>query len=114
VLWCLASRDLFAPALARAGLHPDRVFYAETWRHAEVLPVREEGVRFPGLAGVVGEIGRLSLSARAGFSLRRKGWALAGLSGARRRPLSPPRHSSSLLGTREPRSTPAGGPPRGR
>ena len=30
VLWCLASRDLFAPALARAGLHPDRVTYAKT------------------------------------------------------------------------------------
>jgi protein ImuA len=63
VLWCLASRDLFAPALARAGLHPDRVIYAETWRDAGVLPVMEEGARFPGLAGVVGEIGRLSLTA---------------------------------------------------
>ena len=53
-----APRDLFAPALARAGLHPDRVICAETWRDAEVLPVMEEGVRCPGLAGVVGEIGR--------------------------------------------------------
>jgi hypothetical protein len=25
VIWCLHSRDLFAPALARVGLHPDRV-----------------------------------------------------------------------------------------
>src|SRR4051812_6813776 len=24
VLWCLRGRDLFAPALAGAGLHPDR------------------------------------------------------------------------------------------
>jgi protein ImuA len=63
VLWCLRSRDLFAPALARAGLHPDRVIYAETWRDAEILPAMEEGVRCPGLAGVVGEIGRLSLTA---------------------------------------------------
>src|SRR5829696_2619145 len=63
VLWCLASRDLFAPALACAGLHPDRVIYAETWRDAEVLPVMEEGVRCPGLAGVVGEIDHLSLTA---------------------------------------------------
>src|SRR2546423_9392402 len=30
VLWCLHSRDLFAPALARVGLHPDRVIYCET------------------------------------------------------------------------------------
>jgi len=27
VLWSLRSRDLFAPALARIGLHPDRVIY---------------------------------------------------------------------------------------
>jgi protein ImuA len=26
-LWCLRGRDLFAPALARIGLHPDRVIY---------------------------------------------------------------------------------------
>lgn len=25
VLWCVSQRDLFAPALAQAGLHPDRV-----------------------------------------------------------------------------------------
>src|SRR3712207_8255067 len=29
VLWCLKRRDLFAPALGAAGLHPDRVIYAE-------------------------------------------------------------------------------------
>jgi protein ImuA len=63
VLWCLASRDLFAPAPARAGLHPDWEIYAETWWGSEVLPVMEEGVRCPRLAGVVGEIGRLSLTA---------------------------------------------------
>jgi protein ImuA len=63
VLWCLRGRDLFAPALARVGLHPDRVIYAETWKDAEVLPVMEEGLRHRGLAGVVGEIGRLPLTA---------------------------------------------------
>ena len=29
VLWCLRTRDLFTPALAGAGLHPDRVIFAE-------------------------------------------------------------------------------------
>ena len=29
ILWCLRARDLFAPALAGTGLHPDRVVYAE-------------------------------------------------------------------------------------
>jgi hypothetical protein len=55
-----APRDLFALALARAGLHPDWVIYADTWRDADVLPVMEEGVRCPGLPGVVGELGCLS------------------------------------------------------
>lgn len=62
VLWCLASRDLFAPALAGVGLHPDRVVYAETWRAPAVLAALEEGLRHPGLAGVVGEVARLGLT----------------------------------------------------
>jgi hypothetical protein len=37
VLWCLRGRDLFAPALARIGLHPDRVIYCETWKDRDVL-----------------------------------------------------------------------------
>jgi len=62
VLWCLASRDLFAPGLAAVGLHPDRVLYAETRREAEVLPTMEEGLRHRGLAAVVGEVARLGLT----------------------------------------------------
>lgn len=63
VLWCLRGRDLFAPALARIGLHPDRVIYCETWKDRDVLPAMEEGLRCAGLAGVVGEVTRLSLTA---------------------------------------------------
>jgi protein ImuA len=63
VLWCLRTRDLFAPALARVGLHPDRVIYCETWKDREVLPAMEEGLRCAGLAGVIGEVTRLSLTA---------------------------------------------------
>jgi protein ImuA len=62
VLWCLHSRDLFAPALARVGLHPDRVIYCETWKDAEVLPAMEDGLRHGGLAGVVGELVKLPLT----------------------------------------------------
>ncbi|HEX2724885.1 MAG TPA: damage-inducible mutagenesis protein [Beijerinckiaceae bacterium] len=61
VLWCLSSRDLFAPGLAAAGLHPDRVIYAETGKDADVLPVMEEGLRHRGLAAVVGEVARTGL-----------------------------------------------------
>ena len=81
VLWVLDRRDLFAPALAGAGLHPDRVVFAEAGR--SVLLVMEEALRHPGLAGVVGETGPLKLTASRrlqlaaessgvpGFALRR-------------------------------------------
>ncbi len=62
VLWCLHSRDLFAPALACVGLHPDRIIFCETWKDAEILPAMEEGLRMRGLAGVVGELNRISLT----------------------------------------------------
>jgi protein ImuA len=60
VLWVLERRDLFAPALAAVGLNPDRVIFAEA-RNA-VLLVMEEGLSHRGLAGVVGEVGKLSLT----------------------------------------------------
>jgi protein ImuA len=63
VLWCVRGRDLFAPALARAGLPTERVMYCETWKDGEVLPAMEEGLRCAGLAAVVGEVSRLSLTA---------------------------------------------------
>jgi protein ImuA len=82
VLWALDRRDLFAPALAGAGLHPDRVVFAEAGR--AVLLVMEEALRHAGLAGVVAEVtGRLGLTASRrlqlaaeasgvpGFALRR-------------------------------------------
>ncbi len=62
VLWAMEWPDLFAPGLAGAGLHPDRVVFAAAGK--EVLATMEEGLRHPGLAAVVGEIaGRLSLVA---------------------------------------------------
>ena len=63
VLWCLRARDLFAPALAGVGLHPDRVLYAETGDE-KIMPVcLEEGLRCTGLAGVIGEVSRLAMTA---------------------------------------------------
>ncbi|MBI1685186.1 damage-inducible protein [Caulobacter hibisci] len=63
VLWCLRQRDLFAPSLAQVGLRPDRVIFAEAGDEAGVLASMEEGLRWPGLAGVVGEVGKLSMTA---------------------------------------------------
>jgi protein ImuA len=62
VLWVQGQPDLFAPGLAGAGLHPDRLIFAEAGK--AVLPAMEEGLRHRGLAAVVGELtGRLSLVA---------------------------------------------------
>ena len=64
VLWVLERPDLFAPALATAGLHPDRVIYAEAGKPTAVLLSVEESLRHDGLAGVVGELsGHLTLTA---------------------------------------------------
>jgi protein ImuA len=62
VLWALPRNDLFAPALAGVGLHPDRLILAAAGK--QVLSVMEEGLRHRGLAGVVGELeGPLTLTA---------------------------------------------------
>jgi protein ImuA len=63
VLWCVKSRDLFAPALAQVGLHPNRVVYAEAGDEKTILLVCEEGLRHAGLAGVVAEVSRLPMVA---------------------------------------------------
>jgi protein ImuA len=49
--------------LAGAGLHPDRILYAEAFREGDVLPTMEEGLREKSLAAVVGEVTRLGLTA---------------------------------------------------
>jgi len=82
VLWIAARRDLYPPALARAGLDPARLVLVEA--RSGALRVMEESLRHPGLAGVVceheGRLGltasrRLQLAAEAagvlGFVLRR-------------------------------------------
>ena len=63
VMWCLRWRDLFAPALHLAGLHPDRVIYVEAGSDTNVLLAMEECLRHQGLAGVVGEVTKYSTTA---------------------------------------------------
>lgn len=63
VLWCLTRQDLFAPALAQAGLVPDRVIYVEAGDETSVLICFEEGLRHGGLGTVVAEVARLSMTA---------------------------------------------------
>jgi protein ImuA len=63
VLWAVARLDLFAPALAQAGLTPDRLLFAQCRDDAEVLAVMEEGVRHGSLAAVLGEAKRADMPA---------------------------------------------------
>jgi protein ImuA len=62
VLWCITRPDLFAPALAQAGLTPDRVIYVEAGDEKTVLVCFEEGLRHGGLGAVVAEVARLSMT----------------------------------------------------
>lgn len=63
VFWVMRWRDLFAPSLALAGLHPDRVVFVEAGSDVNVLIAMEECLRHPGLGGVVGEVARMTLTA---------------------------------------------------
>ncbi|APG87166.1 ImuA family protein [Sinorhizobium americanum] len=63
ILWCMTRPDLFFPALAQAGLNPDRVVFAEADREEDVLATMEEGLGFGGLGAVVGEVVRLPMTA---------------------------------------------------
>lgn len=73
VFWCMRWRDLFAPALHLAGLHPDRVVHVEAGSDANVLLAMEECLRHAGLAGVVGEIGKYSTTASKRLQLAAEG-----------------------------------------
>lgn len=73
VLWCVTRRDLFAPAIAQAGLHPNRVIYAEVGDEKTVLACCEEGLRHGGLGGVVGEVARLSMASSRRLQLAAEG-----------------------------------------
>ena len=59
VLWCLPRPDLYGPGLAAHGLDPGRLVLVRAPRDDEILWAMEEGLRAPGIAAVVGEIGVL-------------------------------------------------------
>jgi protein ImuA len=60
VLWCLPRPDLYGPGLAAHGLDPARIVLVRVPRDAEILWAMEEGLRAPGIAAVVGEVGTLA------------------------------------------------------
>src|SRR5215469_11717348 len=83
VLWCVTRQDLFAPALALAGLAPDRVIYVEAEDEKAVLACFEEGLRYGGshrgLGAVVAEIARLSITASRRLQLAAEGSGAIGM-----------------------------------
>ena len=73
VLWCIARPDLFAPALAQAGLTSDRVIYLNGGDENTALACFEEGLRHGGLGGVVAEVARLPMTASRRLQLAAEG-----------------------------------------
>jgi hypothetical protein len=63
VLWCLKRPDLHGPGLSAHGFDPARLVIVAAPRDEEILWAIEEGLRIPGLAAVVGEVGRLPMVA---------------------------------------------------
>src|SRR6202048_1917870 len=63
VLWCLPRPDLYGSGLAAHGLDPGRLVLVRAPRDAEILWAMEEGLRAPGIAAVVGEIGSFPMVA---------------------------------------------------
>jgi protein ImuA len=126
VLWCLPRPDLYGPGLAAHGLDPGHLVLVRAPRADEILWAMEEGLRAPGIAAVVGEVGalpavasrRLQLAAeRSGitaFLLRR--WRDGGQA-ARERALpnaAVTRWRIAALPSQPPRGEPGVGRPRWR
>jgi protein ImuA len=79
VLWCVARQDLFAPALAQAGLVPERVIYVEAGDEPSLLACFEEGLRHRGLGTVVAEVARLPMTASRRLQLAAESAGVIGL-----------------------------------
>ncbi|WP_313199389.1 ImuA family protein [Rhizobium sp.] len=63
IVWCLTRPDLFFPAIAQAGLNPNRVIFVESDREEEVLASMEEALAYGGLGAVIAELVRLPMTA---------------------------------------------------
>jgi protein ImuA len=102
VLWCVTRQDLFAPAIAAAGLAPDRVIYVEAQDEKTVLACCEEGLReHSGLGAVIGEVARLSMTASRRLQLAAEGSGAIGVAIRRlpafhRRGSQPPEHPADF------------------
>lgn len=75
LLWVAPWRDIaeggwpYGPGLQQLGLDPTRLILVETRRDSDALWAIEEGMRSGALAGVLGSVSRLSLTAARRLSL---------------------------------------------
>ncbi|TYR35486.1 damage-inducible protein [Mesorhizobium microcysteis] len=79
VLWIVTRPDLFAPAIAQAGLQPDRVIHVEAGDEKALLACFEEGLRHGGLGAAVAETAHLSMTASRRLQLAAEGSNTIGL-----------------------------------
>jgi len=59
VLWCLPRPDLYGPGLVAHGLDPAHLVLVRAPGDTEIWWAIEEGLRAPGIAAVIGEVGVL-------------------------------------------------------
>jgi protein ImuA len=93
----VTRQDLFAPALAQAGLAPDRVIYVEAGDDKAVLPCFEEALRHHKLGAVLAEVSRLSMTASRRLQLAAESSGVIGLALRRWRRQPKPLSSGSRL-----------------
>ncbi|OFX09053.1 MAG: hypothetical protein A2516_11720 [Alphaproteobacteria bacterium RIFOXYD12_FULL_60_8] len=81
VLWCVTCEDdLPTPAqLNRFGLAPDRLIVSIAENQEALVRILEEGLSCPGLAAVVGVVGRLSRTEAGRLEAARRGFGATGL-----------------------------------
>lgn len=79
VLWIVTRADLFPPAIAQAGLVPDRMIHVEAGDDKAVLACFEEGLRHGGLGAVVAETAQLPMTASRRLQLAAEGGGTIGL-----------------------------------
>jgi protein ImuA len=100
LLWVCPAADLYGPGLAGFGLDPRRVILAAAHGDGEALWAMEAGLRCAGLAGAVGEVANLDLSASRRLQLAAEAGGVTGLVLRRQRGAQRPRLEPSAAVSR--------------
>jgi hypothetical protein len=102
LLWAASLSDCYPPSLARLGLDPSRIVWAECRKDAEVLSVMEEALHSRALTAILGEAGALSLKMgrRLDAAARQSGTAALLLRRHRSKPLKAAAFPSGAAATR--------------